>query len=389
MNSSYANNTILIVDDTPDNLTVLRKMLTQHGYKIRPAINGDIALKSIRSAPPDLILLDIIMPDMDGYEVCDILKSKEETKHIPIIFISALSETENIVKAFQAGGVDYITKPFQAEEVLSRVRTHLELQNAIYEKQAAHNTLQTILDSIENTIITVDSNLKVINNNKPDAPPCRFLSNVQSSFKNNLIHKDSPCAEVLHQTIKTKKPVTEHRVSCSCEGNSGKTVVLNTAPLNSPANANTGAVLVIRDVTRLTQLEKRLLEQHSYYKIIGKNEKMQEIYTLLDRTAELDINMLICGESGTGKELIADAIHFSSNRAAGPLIKTNCAALPETLLESELFGHVKGAFTGAVKDRIGRFQAAEGGTLFLDEIGDISPAFQAKLLRFSFFPIIL
>ncbi len=109
---------------------------------------------------------------------------------------------------------------------------------------------------------------------------------------------------------------------------------------------------------------------------------MQKIYSILERTADLDVNVLVCGDSGTGKELIAEAIHYGGCRAAGPLVKVNCAALSESLLESELFGHVRGAFTGAVRDRVGRCQAAEGGTLFLDEIGDISPQFQAKLLRF-------
>jgi transcriptional regulator with PAS, ATPase and Fis domain len=161
-----------------------------------------------------------------------------------------------------------------------------------------------------------------------------------------------------------------------------RTLVLNTAPLIRQHNELGGAVLVIKDITRLAALEKSLLEQHSYHSIIGKSEQMQKVFTLLERTTELDVNMLICGESGTGKELIAEAIHYASRRAAGPLVKVNCAALSESLLESELFGHVRGAFTGAVKDRVGRCQAAEGGTLFLDEIGDISPQFQAKLLRF-------
>ncbi len=106
------------------------------------------------------------------------------------------------------------------------------------------------------------------------------------------------------------------------------------------------------------------------------------LYTLLKQTADLDVNVLVCGDSGTGKELIAEAIHHTGSRAAKPLVKVNCAALSESLLESELFGHVSGAFTGVVKDRLERCQTAEGGTLFLDEIGDISPRFQAKLLRF-------
>jgi DNA-binding NtrC family response regulator len=376
-------NTILIVDDTPENLTVLRQMLTDQGYRVRPALSGEIALKSVQADPPDLVLLDILMPEMDGYEVCRVLKSNESTSHVPVIFISALAEMENVVKAFQAGGVDYITKPFQAEEVLARVRTHLGLQNAIREKEESQLMLQTILDSIENTIVTVDDQLLIINANRTLDTICTGgMPGDERIFQERLKGGSGPCAEVLLQTLKSNKPVKEYRVKCSCPGVVDRTLVLNTAPLIRQQNEPGGAVLVIRDVTRLAALEKSLLEQHSYHNIIGKSEKMQQVYNLLARTAELDVNMLICGDSGTGKELIAEAVHYASRRVRGPLVKVNCAALSESLLESELFGHVRGAFTGAVKDRVGRCQAAEGGTLFLDEIGDISPQFQAKLLRF-------
>ena len=122
-------NDILIVDDTPENLTVLRQMLTEHGYRVRPALSGEIALKAVQADIPNLILLDVMMPRMDGFEVCSKLKSESGTRDIPIIFISALNETEDKVKGFQAGGVDFITKPFHAAEVLARVETHLTLGN--------------------------------------------------------------------------------------------------------------------------------------------------------------------------------------------------------------------------------------------------------------------
>jgi len=128
-------------------------------------------------------------------------------------------------------------------------------------------------------------------------------------------------------------------------------------------------------------LERRLIERHSFGNIIGKSKRMQEIYGLIESLADLETTVLITGESGTGKELIAEALHYGGVWSTGNLVKVNCSALPEGLLESELFGHVRGAFTGAVADRLGRFQAAEGGTIFLDEIGDISPLTQLKLLR--------
>lgn len=152
----------------------------------------------------------------------------------------------------------------------------------------------------------------------------------------------------------------------------------------------------MQDVTEKIEMEQALNESKqsyeqlllstqqvsSYKKIIGKSERMQQIYTLIQQLANVDTTVLITGESGTGKELIVEALHYSGARAKGPLIKVNCSALSEHLLESELFGHVKGAFTGATFRKIGRIESAEGGTLFLDEIGDISPNLQLKLLRF-------
>jgi diguanylate cyclase (GGDEF)-like protein len=122
-------NDILIVDDTPENLTILRQILTEQGYRVRPALSGEIALKAVQADIPNLILLDIMMPGMDGFEVCSKLKSEARTSDIPVIFISALDETEDKVKGFQVGGVDFITKPFHTAEVLVRVETHLALRN--------------------------------------------------------------------------------------------------------------------------------------------------------------------------------------------------------------------------------------------------------------------
>ncbi len=130
---------ILVVDDQPANLKVLMSMLTEEGYRLRPAINGQLALKAVQASPPDLILLDIAMPGMNGYEVCERLKADEKTRDIPIIFVSALGETQEKIRAFAAGGVDYVTKPFQVEEVLARVETHIALR-AMHRQLEEKNT---------------------------------------------------------------------------------------------------------------------------------------------------------------------------------------------------------------------------------------------------------
>jgi two-component system NtrC family response regulator len=137
----------------------------------------------------------------------------------------------------------------------------------------------------------------------------------------------------------------------------------------------------VRLRSAVRDLQARLVERHRLEGIIGESGRMQEVLALVKQVAPSDATVLVRGESGTGKELIARAIHFNSRRAAGPLVTLNCAALPEQLLESELFGHEKGAFTGAVAQRKGRFELADGGSIFLDEIGDLTPALQVKLLR--------
>ncbi len=149
-----------------------------------------------------------------------------------------------------------------------------------------------------------------------------------------------------------------------------------------------GVVETVTDLTELNSARKsaeeaamRLRELHRMDNIIGKSKAMQQVFTLISAAAASEATILIQGESGTGKELVAGAIHYNGERRDGPLITVNCSALSENLLESELFGHVKGAFTGAVRDRKGRFEEASGGTIFLDEIGEISPAIQVKLLR--------
>lgn len=161
---SYAANglqgNILVVDDTPANLRLLSNMLSEQGFKVRSVINGPMALTAIRAASPDLVLLDINMPGMNGYEVCEQLKADPATRDIPIIFISALDEVHDKVKAFTVGGVDYITKPFQFEEVLARVRTHLALRNLQRELQAEIAERDRLIAELDAYAHTVAHDLK-------------------------------------------------------------------------------------------------------------------------------------------------------------------------------------------------------------------------------------
>jgi PAS domain S-box-containing protein len=195
--------------------------------------------------------------------------------------------------------------------------------------------------------------------------------NVCSFFGKGACPRDS-----LAETLTSGRPILDFQTTVRlADGQEGQ-VVLRTVPV-----ARGGVALLLGDVTEVTRLRRETSPRSRLGRLTGRDVKMQQLYELIDTVAASEASVLIRGESGTGKELVALALHEGSRRSGGPFVKVNCSALAETLLESELFGHVRGAFTGAVSDRRGRFEEAHGGTIFLDEIGDVSPAVQVKLLR--------
>lgn len=253
------NRKILIADDEPNMIWALKKALAKEGYEIISANNGEEAVDNLKE-DPDLIIMDLKMPKMNGLEA--LRKIKEINPKIPVIMITAHGTTDTAVEAMKIGALDYISKPFDIDELRVVIKKALEYKS-----------------------------------------------------------------------------------------------------LNDEIN----------------HLRERLDENSS--KIIYKSRSMEEVLKLTYKVAPTDATVLILGESGTGKELIADEIHRISKKSNGPLIKMNCGAFAESLLESELFGYEKGAFTGAISRKKGKFELAQGGTVFLDEIGEISEAMQVKLLR--------
>ncbi len=191
----------------------------------------------------------------------------------------------------------------------------------------------------------------------------------------------SACKEILEQTLKKKKILKDQHIECQFPDGLHRILTVNSSPLTDTRDSSLGAILVIRDISRMIQMESELKEKHSFQNIISKSRNMRQIFDLIKNLAHTQSTVLISGESGTGKELIAKAIHYSGPDASQPIVTVNCVTLVENLLESELFGHIKGAFTGAENNRTGRFQEADKGSIFLDEIGEISNAIQLKLLR--------
>lgn len=245
------------------------------------------------------------------------------------------------------------------------------------------NDLRTILDSINDGVFTVDEQFHITSFNRAAAeilgitPEEAMGKPCWQVFKADIC--EGACA--LKETMATGTPLANKHVNIHTAARRKVSISVSTALLRSQGGDVVGGVESFRDLTVVEELRKAAEGRATFHHMTSTNHRMREIFELLPLIAESNSTVLIQGESGTGKELMARAIHDLSTRARKPLLALNCGALPDTLLEAELFGHKAGAFTDAKRDRKGRLAAAEGGTLFLDEIGDISPAFQVRLLR--------
>lgn len=271
------------------------------------------------------------------------------------------------------------------ESVIAVIMDVTPIKAAERARRTALREKEAILSAIPETIFSVDTALCIKESNRPLAPLCPDAGKLNPGESLNTLSENStcPCREVARRTIETRQPVRGFRARTGI-GSSARSLELTGSPLLDGEGRFTGAVIAVRDVTRLEHLEELVDAGHGRQglaSMVGHSRPMQEVYTLLEQVAAVDSTVLITGESGTGKELAAEAVHYLGARASGPLVKVNCSALSENLLESELFGHVRGAFSGAVGNKEGRFQLAQKGTLFLDEIGDISSLIQLKLLR--------
>lgn len=250
-------------------------------------------------------------------------------------------------------------------------------------REAVENQTEIILDSIADGVFTVDSNWKITSFNRA-AEQITGIKKEEAIGRHCWeVFKASICEKIcsLRQTMETGSPIVNQPIYVVNSEGERIPVSISTAILKDKNGKVIGGVETFRDLSVVEELRKELSGRHSFMDIISKNKEMLRLFGMLEQVAEGDTTVLLEGESGTGKELFAKAIHYLSRRKDGPMITINCGSLPDTLLESELFGYKAGAFTDAKKDKPGRLALAEGGTVFLDEIGDISPALQVRLLR--------
>ena len=284
----------------------------------------------------------------------------------------AIVEVEGVTK-----GVGFCQ---DVSEHRGRERRHLEQLERYEQRQSRYLTL---FNNLPDAILSVDGELREVEANAAFYALCPDAQDKTGSDLRSFLEKFScPLYDLLKETVSAGIAVHDRRMECRHLSQGINVVTVTCIPFSDKNGVVEGAVLIARDGTTLPVAETKQRVSHEYMGMVGTSESMQQVFSLLKELTSVDTTVLITGESGTGKELVAEALHRSGERAGGPLIKVNCSALSENLLESELFGHVRGAFTGAVRDYPGRFQAAEGGVIFLDEIGDISLSTQLKLLRF-------
>ena len=250
-------------------------------------------------------------------------------------------------------------------------------------KQHIENQTHIILDSIADGVFTVNLEWKITSFNRAAEEITGIKKNEAIGRYCWEVFRASICEQgcLLRKTIETGYPFVNQSIFIVNSEGERIPVSISSALLKDNKGNMIGGVETFRDLSEVEELRKQLADKHTFHDIISKSKEMKHLFGMLELIAESDTTVLIEGESGTGKELFAKAIHSVSNRRKAPLITINCSSIPDTLLESELFGYKAGAFTDAKKDKSGRLALAEGGTLFIDEIGDISQLLQAKLLR--------
>lgn len=379
---------ILIVDDEESLRITFEMFLKREGYgRITTAATMDEALAVINEERFDLIISDIVL---EGARGTDLLRYiRQNGVQCPVVMITGFPNLDSAAEAVRHGAFDYISKPVNKETLLRFVRQalkHWQLEKEKGELQLENEKfrryLEVIFRSVSDAIITVNENLEIIQLNDTAK---LWLENIDSGT--NVSLKTLPgemgraCFLDACQVVENGEMVREHQVEFYKPDGTIRMISLNAAPIKDAGEEFNGAVIVARDIT-LGLPEDKKQKKIQFHGFIGASSLMQEVYRLIENVGRVDTAVLVTGESGTGKELAGEALHGESRRKDGVLVKVDCAAMPEDLLESELFGHKKGSFTGADRDRPGRLLQADQGTLFLDEIGDISPRMQLRLLRF-------
>ncbi len=379
---------ILIVDDEESIRQTFEIFLTSAGYRHVKAVETfDEAVEELKNTPYDLIISDIVLIGPCGTDL--LRKTRELGVMCPVVMITGFPNLESAAEAVRHRAFDYISKPVNKETLLRFTRQaliHWYLENKAgrlqRENEKYRRYLETIFQSVSDAIITIDSKMNIVQLNETAEQWFKETNKEGPPSLNNLPTEVAfACIRDAKKVLQDGTEVRKHLIEYHTSDDTTKLISLNASPLRGEDNEFQGVVIVARDLSSDEPKEVREIRQR-FHGYVGASSVMQEVYKMIENIGKVDTAVLITGESGTGKELAAEALHAESSRRDKPLIKIDCVSATETLLESELFGHSKGAFTGADRNRPGRLLQADGGTLFLDEIGDISPRTQLLLLRF-------
>lgn len=370
----------LVIDDEDSIQRTISAFLKREGIAVNCVSDYQHAEKLIRKNHYHLIFLDVFLGENSGIDLLRDIRSYNQDSMI--VMITGQPDMDSITEALRLGALDFLTKPFSYQQILAIVHRALRNRLIEIEKEQKQANLDAIFRSASDAIILVDQENRLLQSNDAALRLCGYnadhLGQTMCDIESGCSGK---CREMLAEVVRDGATIQARRFECISTGGTKKYFSFSASPVTDHKGAISGAVAIMRDETHLVFLEKQLHQQNGYAGIVGKSSSMQKLYNLIEALADVQTTVLINGESGTGKELVAAALHYQGVRKAKPFVKVNCSALSEHLLESELFGHVRGAFTGAISNKVGRFKMADGGTIFLDEIGDISMTMQVKLLR--------
>ena len=387
-------------------------------FKLLHARSGSEAYNIVKTTietdePIAVAYIDIRMPPgMDGIETTRRIRAIDE--NIEVVLMSAYTDKslgEIVHEMDLLHKLLYIRKPFAREEIqqitlalAEKWNVESELGDKRRQLEISNQRLKSVLDSTGDAIAMFDvaGHLQFANRGYEEMfelttqalkqmSPGGLSKHIKQYFQEPGRFEETETLLLAHPEKVFEEVVEVRRSGILGTEPERKMLYRFTAPVHDIEQEIIGRIIVFRDISKeieisqmkveVSRLRTELEMKYAFDKIVGKSEAMKAVYALMQQAIESNITVLIQGESGTGKELVAKAIHFNSPRKAGPFVDVNCAAIPESLIESELFGHERGAFTGATVQRIGKFESANGGTIFLDEIADMQPLVQAKLLR--------
>ena len=375
-----AQSRILLVDDEEGLRFTLSFMLENEGYQVDTAAGHVDAIVCLQTGHYDLAFVDIMLAGESGINLLRDIKAISPSTQV--VMFTGYPEITSAAAAVRLGAFDYITKPLRRETLLLITRHALENKRIKDDLERYRANMDAIFRTVSDSIIMVDKEGRLAHFNSTSETVCGYTSDqIGSNAAALRLGCDGLCRISLMETLSNNAPSEIRRHECRTPDGKNRIVSITATPVTEADGTVSGAVAVIRDETQLVKLTQALQKRSRYQGIVGSSAPMQKVYLMIEDLTDVPTTVLIYGESGTGKELVAAALHYSGVRASGPFVKVNCSALSESLLESELFGHVRGAFTGAIANKIGRFQKADTGTLFLDEIADISSAIQMRLLR--------